>query len=218
MTDAIKEKKLFKKTDSAFLDAKLRLRRQVIAEAGFSQLRVLDLFAGDGTIWTELRRQPRTPNGPPALDVVSYVPVDSAKRQDGQIQFKIQPRLIEALNLDRYDVIDIDCYGEPWSIWQPILFKIRQPTVVFLTRGRVAFGSGRMQISNVSKMAAGIPVSWDAPCKIELLNHADRCALLQPCPTAKIEFGKFYQYPRATYYGLYVKPIQSGKGEESGKK
>jgi hypothetical protein len=210
--------KLRLKTDNHSLTDKCNLRRLVIEEAHFEELRVLDLFAGEGNIWRELRRQSRDQEAPPPLNVVTYTPVDSAMKQSGQIRFKITPRLIASLNgdadantftgtdLSRYNVVDVDTYGDPFGIWRELLFRIKTPTVVFLTRGRVTYGSGKMPISNLAKRVMGIPESWDIPGKIEVLDYSDRCQLLQPCPTAKISFGKWINGARVDYYGLYVTP------------
>ena len=211
--------KLRLKTDNHSLADKCVMRRQLIAEAKLEPLRVLDLFAGEGNIWNELRRTSRDPDAPPPLNVERYTPVDSVNRQPGQIRFKITPRLIASLNgdedvskfsgsdLTRYNVVDVDTYGDPWDIWEALLFRIKQPTAIFLTRGKVTYGSGRMPISNHAKKVMHIPESWNVPGKIELLNHADRCQLLQPCPTARITQGYVTEFARVDYYGLLVEPI-----------
>lgn len=202
--------KLRLKTDNHSLADKCVIRRQLIAEANLEPLRVLDLFAGEGNIWNELRRVPRDPDAPPPLRIERYTPVDSVNRQPGQIRFKITPRLIASLDADnglsRYNVVDVDCYGDPFELWHELLFRIRVPTAVFLTRGRVTYGAGRMPISNHAKKVMGIPPEWNVPGRIELLDHSDRCQLLEQCPTAKIEFGLQMDFPRVSYYGLFVKP------------
>jgi len=211
--------KLRLKTDNHSLADKCNLRRLVIKEARVESLRVLDLFAGEGNIWLELRRQSRDPNAPPPLRLEAYTPVDCVSRQTGTLRFKITPRLIASLNgdadvntftgdgLSRYSVVDVDTFGDPFEIWHELLFRIKQPTVVFLTRGRVTYGAGRMPISNYAKKVMGIPEAWDIPGRIELLDYADRCQLLQPCPTAKISFGYWINNPRVDYYGLHVIPV-----------
>lgn len=210
--------KLRLKTDNHSLKDKCALRRLLIEEAHLDPLRVLDLFAGEGNIWNELRRQSRDPEAPPPLNVAAYTPIDSVAKQTGQIRFKITPRLIASLNgdpdvttytgdgLSRYNVVDCDTYGDPFELWHELLFRIKQPTVIFLTRGRVTYGAGRMPISKHSKKVMGIPETWDIPGRIELLTYADRCQLLQPCPTAKIEVGYQMDFPRVTYYALHVIP------------
>src|ERR1019366_2086972 len=103
------------KTDNRSLADKQELRRRVIQEAQLEPLRVLDLFAGEGQVWNSLRKQ---------LNVQSYTPVDKDARQEGQIRIKITPRVIQALDLTRYNCIDVDTYGEPWTIWSEILPRI----------------------------------------------------------------------------------------------
>src|SRR6266699_742328 len=129
--------KLRIRTDNKSLFDKCAIRRLVIEEAQLESLRVLDLYAGEGKLWTELRRKPRGEDQPPALRVERYTPIDHVARQPGQIRFKITPRLIAALDgenhgLARFNVVDVDCFGEPWTIWQALLFRITTPTAVFL--------------------------------------------------------------------------------------
>jgi hypothetical protein len=213
------------KTDNRSLDSKCRLRRFLIQEAQLEPCCVLDLFAGEGGIWTELRRE-RHHSGEPsnrAVEVQRYTPVDMAKRQDGQIHAKITPRLIAAFNGDseeelyggsalmRYNVIDIDTYGDPWEIWQAVLFRIKTKTAVFLSRGRVSYGmapgAGKMSISKLAKRICGIPEKWNVPGRGDLLAYTDRRQLLQECSTAEITSGYTIDHGRVEYYGLIVEPV-----------
>ena len=189
--------KLRRKTDNRSIADKLIIRQTVIEEADVGSLRVLDLFAGEGNLWGRLREK---------FHVETYTPVDMAARQAGQIRFKITPRLIAALDLSRFNVIDIDTYGDPFALWHEVLFRIKTRTVVFLTRGRVTYGAGRMPISKHAKKVMGIPIDWDVPGKVELLEYGDRSQLLEECPTAKIEFGYKTNLRRVDYYGLCVVP------------
>jgi hypothetical protein len=212
--------KLKIKTDNKSLGDKVAIRRLLISEAGLEPLRVLDLYAGDGHIWKELRRTPRMIDAdhPRPLQVIKYTPIDAAAKQAGQIRMKISPRVIASLNgddseetftgdgLTRYNVIDVDCFGDPFAIWQAVLFRIKTPTVVFLTRGRVTYGAGRMPISQLSKRVLGIPEEWDIPGKVELMELADKAQLLQECPTAHIEHGYVTRLRRVDYYGIFVLP------------
>src|SRR5438552_6738132 len=116
--------KLRVKTDNNSLEDKCVLRRLVIAEGQLEPVRVLDLFAGEGHIWNEMRRQSRLEDAPPPITIERYTPVDSAVKQTGQLRFKITPRLIASLNgdskvteytgndLGRYNVVDVDTYGD----------------------------------------------------------------------------------------------------------
>jgi len=194
--------KLRRHTDNRSIADKVLLRSMVIKKAQLEPVRVLDLFAGEGNIWNEMRRK----NNSAHVAVESYTPIDRVARQPGQIRFKITPRLFEALDLSRFNVVDVDTYGDPFSIWHEILFHITCPTAVFLTRGRVTYGAGKMPITQHAKRVMGMPVEWDVPGKIELLNYADRCCLLEECPTAQISFGFRIELRRVDYYGLFVEP------------
>ncbi len=215
---------LHPKTDNHSLAEKVILRRKVLHEANLGPLRVLDLYAGSGSVWTELRRPPAPDpdlpeeDQPQALVIEKYTPVDALVKQHGQLRFKISPRLIAALNgdatekeyggsdLGRYNVVDCDCFGDPFGIWRELLFRIKKPTVTFLTRGKVTYGSGRIEICNVAKEVVGIPVEWNIPSRIELLDYMDRAQLLQRCPTAHITVGYVTETPRVDYYGVLVEP------------
>lgn len=186
------------KTDNRSLADKQYLRKRLIREAQLEPLRVLDLFSGEGHIWSGLKKQ---------LHVESYTPIDKEHRQDGQIRMKITPRIILALDLSRYNVIDVDTYGDPWTIWTELLPLIRQKTAIFLTRGKVTYGAGKMPISKQMKQKMGIPTDWDVPGKVELLKYGDRCQLLQPCATAKITKGYGIYLLRVDYYALLVEPL-----------
>jgi hypothetical protein len=109
--------------------------------------------------------------------------------------------------LQRYNCIDCDTYGEPWEIWHELLFRIKYPTAIFLTRGKVTYGAGRVPISRTAKKVMGIPDAWNVPGKHALLEYADHCQLLQPCPTAHITLGLWTRFTRVDYYGLIVEPL-----------
>lgn len=210
--------KFKKKTDNQSLDTKCELRRRVVKETQMEPLRVLDLFAGEGNIWRELRKPQRKPEDPEPLEVDIYVPVDAVAKQEGMIKAKVNRRLVASLNgdddiqsfkgtgLSRFNTIDIDCYGDPWEIWEAVLFRIKQPTVVFATRGVVTYGAGRMPIAEHAKRVMGIPRSWNVPGKAELLAKGDEYCLKQHCPTAKIERAYWIRNTRVTYYAMYVVP------------
>lgn len=202
--------KLRLKTDNHSLEDKVTLRRGLIRKAALEPCSVLDLFAGEGNIWNEMRRESRLPNAPPPIEVTRYTPVDSAQRQAGQIKAKITPRIIAALDTDgglsRYNVIDVDTYGDPWEIYLAILPRIRRPTAIFLTRGKVTYGAGRMPITKLSKKCAGIPDDWDVPGKIELLNRLDECQLKWHEEAAGLAYAGAIKLSRVDYYALLVEP------------
>jgi hypothetical protein len=187
--------KLSRKTDNRSLADKCSIRELVIREAKLEPLRVLDLYAGESHVWNALRRPPYS------LKVSKYTPVDSVARQPGQIRFKTTPRLIAAMNGDRdesmfagdglarYNCIDLDVFGDAWSVYRAIVTRIKTRTAVFITRGSVAYGAGRANLSKAARIAMGIPPDWNIPIKLELIEMADKYAILEPLRNGRCDLG-----------------------------
>ena len=185
------------KTDNRSLDYKLQLRRHTLDQARLGELRVLDLCAGEGAIWRGLRGR---------LKLADYVPVDLAPRLPGtQVGDVTDDRFLAAFDLSRFNVVDIDTYGEPWKPWRYIYERLTRKTAVFLTHGAVSSPGG----SNISKFVLerlGIPLDWKIPLKRELSLFAARYLLLAPSSTARITAGWKVCLQNVTYYGLICIP------------
>jgi hypothetical protein len=145
-----------KKTDNRNLELKVAVRKLTIERAGFDRLRVLDLCAGVGKIWARMRTH---------YPVDAYTPCDRAPRMPGVIRGEAE-RLVEAFDLRRFNVIDIDTYGEPWECWLKVAETLTEPVAVFLTCGATSIGG--CNISHVARSVLGIPLDWDIPKKKQL--------------------------------------------------
>jgi len=122
------------KTDNGNLGSKLALRRHFLSRYhAEGQVRVLDCCAGDGVIWTKLRKE---------FKVDSYFPLDR-KPKAGRIRIDDSAR-ITALPGLRENVIDVDTYGVPWKHFIGIVSNLAAPLTVFLTIGHVIVGRGTM--------------------------------------------------------------------------
>jgi len=90
-------------TDNSHLSPKAALRREAIGE--LKEVRVLDAFAGRGLIWKEVKRLM------PGLKIT----VDSIEKIDrpGFYMKGNNIRYLAALDLARYDIIDLDAYSAP---------------------------------------------------------------------------------------------------------
>lgn len=213
---------LSRHTDNRSLAAKVLLRKMVIKKMRLEPVRVLDLYAGEGAIWQQMQRE--------KIQVESYTPIDRARRQAGQIHFKTSPRLIAALNgdddvsvyagegLTRFNVIDLDAFGDAWAVYRAIVLRLKARTAIFVTRGSVAYGAGRANLSKAAREAMGIPTEWDIPIKLELIEMADRHAMLQSCETATVAQGYQIKMPRkgsaVTYFGLILEPKREKQDEQ----
>ncbi len=185
------------KTDNKSLDAKVQLRLKVLGAAALGELRILDLCAGEGEIWRAMRRH---------VKLSSYVPVDQAPRQAGTLVGDITDmRFLAAFDLSRYNVMDVDTYGEPWVPWRFIFDRLAHKAAVFLTHGAV-WSPGGANISKFVLENLGIPLDWQIPMKRDLTLFAAPYLLLSPSPTARIAQGWKVTLKNVTYYGLIVKP------------
>ena len=95
------------KTDNnpSALAAKVKLRLNVLAE--LNPARVLDCFCGTGQMFDNAWRQAASYTG---CDERPWSPADPVSR------FVVDNRrLLRALDLQRFNVFDLDAYGSPWE-------------------------------------------------------------------------------------------------------
>ncbi len=137
-----------RQTDNQFLSAKLAVRRHMLARfhrpkgAGRRRPIVLDACQGAGVIWSVLRRE---------FDV-AYQGADVRPRAVG---VKVDSARLLAIPGWRFDVVDIDTYGEPWRQWEALCRTARRPVTVFLTIGLIRPGGGN--VSAYVRRALGTP-------------------------------------------------------------
>lgn len=191
------------KTDNKALALKLEIRRQAIRASGLKELQVLDLFAGEGRIWREFRRE---------FKVAAYTPVDKAPRLPGTLKMTIDARTIQAFDMTQFNAVDIDTDGEPWIPWLDCFPRIAQRTLFFLTHG--ATGTLGSNLSHCARAALGIPLDWDIPRKRELAIFAAPYLLLAENPYSRIIRGWECQLQNITYYAL----ICDLRGNKHGRK
>lgn len=181
------------KTNNSNLSLKVDLRRQVLKAGQFKTLRVLDLFAGKGEIWAQLRQE---------FKVESYMPCDVRPQMPGTLKANVTPLFVEAIASDKINVVDVDTYGEPWEIWASVANRIRQPAAVFLTHGVVAMG----QTSHYALESMGIPREWKVPVKPQLSQFAARFFIIPEFHQLRLERAWSASAGHATHYGLLVTP------------
>ncbi len=180
------------KTDNHSLRQKIELRRQVCALLG-QPLKVLDLFAGEGRVWWGMKD---------LCEIDSYTPVDQKPRMSGVIKMTVTARTVRGFDLSQFNVVDVDCYGEPWEVWGELAKMISGATAIFLTHGHVSRQS--TMISKVLRAAAGIPLDWDTPKDTSLARRLGRDFLLSSLQPLQVKRALCVEHTRVTYYGLLL--------------
>jgi len=180
------------KRDNYSLGQKIELRRQVCSLLR-QPLRVLDLFAGEGRVWWGMKE---------FCEIESYTPVDQKPRMSGVIKMTVSARTVRGFDLSQYNVVDVDCYGEPWEIWNELAKMIRGETAVFLTHGHVSRSS--TMISKFLRGASGIPLDWNIPKDTCLARRLGRDFLLSTLQPFRVKKALHIEHARVTYYGLLL--------------
>ena len=93
-------------TSTRYHQAKLALRNQVLSKVRPS--RVLDLFSGRGEMWRGAWHR-----------ADHYLGVDVRPWRSDEPHHRLvmsNAKAVAALNLQAYNIFDLDAYGEPWSI------------------------------------------------------------------------------------------------------
>lgn len=175
----VPDKHVWVKTDNGPLHAKLELRRYFLQKYPKKVQRVIDCCAGEEQkIWTKLRAE--FPN-------VQYMGLD--KKRIGKGIVKIDASRWMSQVEWQADVVDIDTYGEPWTVYFPMLEHfVGTEVTVFLTYCRVGINTvGIMskpvrerldipldwkiwQASNITKMAIQACVAYCLECGFEVVE------------------------------------------------
>lgn len=87
------------KTDNFEIKSKIHLRQEAVKH--LSELNVLDLFAGENKLWSSFEKN-------------TYYGVEKEKNK-GKNLYADNIRVIQSLDLSRFNVIDLDSYGIPFN-------------------------------------------------------------------------------------------------------
>jgi hypothetical protein len=112
------------RTDNDNVSKKLALRMlavDVLLARGEKEVRVLDCFAGDGTLWRLLKRE--------YGDCIKHVGIDKGWKR-GALYLGDNRRYLRFLPIGDYNVIDLDAYGVPYEQMKIITARRYQGLVV----------------------------------------------------------------------------------------
>jgi hypothetical protein len=113
-----------KKTDNHYTGDKiaLRIRYTPFKPDGVT---VLDCFGGKGVIWRAVQKK--------TGHIIHRTAID---QRDDIDQFHLHgnnQKILAGMNLNQFDVIDLDAYGIPFGQLQQVFEKSKKPTIVFVT-------------------------------------------------------------------------------------
>jgi hypothetical protein len=141
------------KTDNSHLQEKIDLRMDAVDGIGKDSIRVLELFAGKSVLWTHVK------NERPVMDIK----VLSVEKEKGKNPLAINAdnlKVIDNIDLSRFDIIDIDAYGIQFAQLDKI-FRKGYHGIVVVTCISSMFGAlpkGLVEANGISsKMYAKIP-------------------------------------------------------------
>lgn len=122
------------KTDNSHLGEKIRLRVESVNESAPGIIRVLDAFSGQGTLWDSVRKLT-------GRDIVS-TRIDQKPDRRGAYLRGDNTKWLYSLDLSRFDIIDLDAYGIPYSQLEAL---------------RVGKFSGEVHITYIQTMFGALP-------------------------------------------------------------
>ena len=185
------------KTDNSNLAAKIALRRWFLEMYHRKRVPlILDCCQGTGRIWSTLRRE----------FPCKYQGADAAPRRAGGI--KVESSRLFDIPGWKFDVVDIDAYGEPWRHYEKLCRTATTPVTVFLTVGSVmAFGG---HCSRYIYEALGIPLK--TPCTLAIQTTQEMMDRLIWFPLGCLRLVDCREMPargHARYFGLRLEPPES---------
>lgn len=108
------------KTNNSFLQHKTLLRLKHLPSGS---LLVLDAYGGNGLVWNAVKNKSK--------QIITIVPID--KKRNGEFQIVGDNlKVLRSLNLNDYNIIDLDAYGVPYEQLK-ILFEKKYTGTIFVT-------------------------------------------------------------------------------------
>ena len=167
-----------KSTDKTF-EARLHLREAAIDRwLPGQELRVLDLGAGEGLLWTELKK---------LYKVGKYVAVDKSPKMTATIGSRVDIGFLSSIGLSGYNFVDIECESDTLEIWLTVAMFITVPTIVTLSINRLR----KEWLDKKAKALLGLPA--------EMVNVPADDKLHAWIETAAIQRGIQYAHADESY-------------------
>lgn len=111
-----------RQTDNSYLEDKIKLRLNNIPKKEI--LNVCDAYSGSGTIWSNIRKK--------YSGKINLIKLDKEEKSDDFVFIGDNEKFLSAMDLSKFDVIDLDAYGIPYEQLK-IIFDKKFKGMVFVT-------------------------------------------------------------------------------------
>lgn len=142
-------------TDHSFLKEKIRLRLAALPDK--NPLKVLDMFSGNGLLWSEIEKR----TGREIL----VLRIDRERGKRGS--YLVGDNLKFDLDYGAFDVLDVDAYGVPFRQIERIFGSPSKPMVLFITFIQSQWGSLPLKMLS----ALGYPPAMVKRCPTLFYRH-----------------------------------------------
>jgi hypothetical protein len=116
-------------TDNSYLEDKIKLRLNLLPDK--KEIKVIDAYSGKGTIWKNIQNR--------VDKKINTLKIDKEKKQNDFMLLGDNEKFLASLDLDKFDVIDLDAYGVPYEQLK-IIFDKNYKGIVFVTFIRSIMG------------------------------------------------------------------------------
>jgi uncharacterized protein with WD repeat len=93
-------------TDNSYLEEKIILRMETLSNINKDKVVVLDCYSGEGLIWDEIIKR--------SSKKINVLRIDAKKDKKGIYLKGENMKFIKSLNLNDFDIVDLDAYGMPY--------------------------------------------------------------------------------------------------------
>lgn len=120
-------------TDNSYFDEKVLLRIETVNNINKNEINVLDAFSGDGLIWNRVKSI--------TDKKINVLRIDEKQDKKGIYLKGNNLKFINRLDLQFFDIIDLDAYGSPYNQLK-LIFKKKYKGIVHCTF--IQSGMGRI--------------------------------------------------------------------------
>lgn len=122
------------KTLNSFPLDKINLRIEALNKINKDVVKVLDCFHGYGKIWHEIQK--RTDK---KIELFG-IEIDKEKKSNFNVVYGDNKKIIPSIDISKYDIIDIDAFGDSYNLIKTIYDKLKENTIVVYTHISVNMG------------------------------------------------------------------------------